>query len=197
MDLLQWTPVVFQTESRPGQVAPLLEFRAWLRCLFCGYVQEAVTKPTMLQHLRSETASGGRLIELGQTSTHLDSAESRSYAAAKQLEQERACEHCGFKSKLPDTQVASFKKAVARTVTLEWIDLQLEAIRPAEIQLRGDLEQILRNTVESNLQQMDLPGLVEQKIAGLDFLPKLKEHMRQVLKPLVMAAVKEALREQG
>lgn len=152
MDLLQWTPVVFKTNSRPGQTVPMLELRAWLRCLFCGSVTEAKSAPTHLNHVESPTPNGKKqLIAIGETGTYLDEPSSRYAAGLSQLKHARACEHCGFISIMPTAQAAKLDKDIARVITIDWIKAQTEAALPPEPQLREDIKALIEAAVKQAL----------------------------------------------
>jgi hypothetical protein len=157
MDLVQWAPVVYQASNRPGEGVPMLEVRAWLRCLFCGSIAEARTAPVPLNHIQS-CASGAtnKLVPLGNTGTYLDRPESRFHAAFTQLKQMKICDHCGFPSILPPRQAEELKKDMGRVITREWIEAQTMALLPAEPRLRTDLEQIVKISIQRALREVDL-----------------------------------------
>lgn len=162
MDLLQWVPIVSQTDSRPGQAVPKLEIRAWLRCLFCGHVTDVGSTPSLLAHFQT---GNGKLSDLGNTGTYLDSAESRTHKAITQIKQQRSCDECGMVSILPPAQAQNLTKDVLRVVTLEWIAEQIKAVHPPELQLRHDLKDLVNKGVQKALIELDIPGMVAAKLA--------------------------------
>lgn len=163
MDLLQWAPVVTMVESRPGQKVPKLEIRAWLRCLFCGQVTDVRTNPTLLAHFTSP--DGRKLTKRGDTGTHLDSAESRTHAAITQIKQQRCCDECGTASIMPPAQADQFRLEILRVINDDWIAGQIDAIRPSEPIMREDLNVLVRSAVLKAILDLDLPSLVEVKLA--------------------------------
>ena len=181
MDLLQWSANVFRAGTRPGEDKPQMEFRAWLRCLFCGNAVEVKTGQYPLRLREQKTPTGG---------TFLETTESRVHNGVDQLKQARFCQNCGISSAMPAKDVTRIKQEANRTLTKDWFEAHDKADIPPYIPIKEELRGIDKQVEDFLRELKDLAKQQFQQLAD-----EAREDLKQQLPSLIRLQIKRSVND--
>jgi hypothetical protein len=116
--------VSFSTKPQ-SEGKPQLDCRAWLSCPHCRYVVESIGPVTTLQ-LEKERMSQVMRREVTDFTPNMLSGIIHQQMAV--LKRARTCTECGIISALTARDTAKAEKALARLVTAEWLNAQIDSL---------------------------------------------------------------------